>query len=357
MKIIATMIIKDEEKNLPRCLDSIKDFVDEIVVVDTGSTDRSIEIMESYGAHVYHQPWQNDFSFHRNYSIEKALKHGADWFLIIDGDEELQKMDVTPEEFKERLTMIHDEVSALVVQVHEFREGESVLPFTGTRFFRAGRNFHYENIAHNRPRIEGASGATDIVMYHYGYSDPETMNQKWKRTLPLLDKRLEEDPDDYNAMFYRCVTRIGLYDTKEGIESGIQDGIRCLELMPEQDSTKLGYYGKLYYVIGWAYLRINDADHAYIWFKKGLEFYPHDVDLNFSFAQLGYICKENDMLKQYAKGYFDALERYRNGLKPKFKGFYTGMQREDMPIPVRHIHNATKNSDKSVRKWLEIEGL
>ena len=179
------------------------------------------------------------------------------------------------------------------------------------------------------------------------------MNKKWLRTLPLLDKRLEDDPDDYNALFYRCITRIGLGDVHDGID----DGIRCMELMPEKDPAKLGFYGKLYYVIGWAYLRINDGDHAYTWFKKGLSFFPHDIDLNFSMAQLGYICKQNDMLKEYAKKYFDALERYKSHLKLKFKGFFTAMPREDMSIPVRHIHNATEKSEESVREWLEVEGL
>jgi len=363
------MIIKDEEANLHRCLNSIKDFVDEIVIVDTGSTDNSIKIAKSYGAHVYEKNCditfeQNgkpvtrlNFSMARNESVKRGIEVAGEdknfWFFQIDADEELAPMDASPEEFKRRLTMIHPEVSALVTQFYEMKNGECCLPFTCTRFFRAGRNLHYIYIAHNRPKIDGLAGATDIVVHHYGYSNPETMNKKWLRTLPLLDKRLEDDPDDYNALFYRCITRIGLGDVHDGID----DGIRCMELMPEKDPAKLGFYGKLYYVIGWAYLRINDGDHAYTWFKKGLSFFPHDIDLNFSMAQLGYICKENDMLKEYAKKYFDALERYKSHLKLKFKGFFTAMPREDMSIPVRHIHNATEKSEESVREWLEVEGL
>ena len=369
MKIIAIMIIKNEEKNLHRCFNSIKNFVDEIVVVDTGSTDKSMEIARSYGAHVYEKNCditfeQNsetitrlNFSKARNESVKRGIEVAGEdkdfWFFQIDADEELAPMDATPEEFKRRLTMIHPEVSALVTQFYEMKNGEPVLPFTCTRFFRAGRNLKYIYIAHNRPTIDGLAAATDIVVYHYGYSDPETMNRKWLRTLPLLNKRLEDDPDDYNALFYRCITKIGLNDVQEGID----DGIRCMELMPEQNPEKLGFYGKLYYVIGWAYLRINDGDHAYIWFKKGLEFFPNDVDLNFSMAQLGYIAKENNMLKKYAESYFKAIERYEHHQKNTFKGFFTGMKREDMPMPVRHIHNATESSQESVREWLEVEGL
>ncbi|MEJ2052223.1 MAG: glycosyltransferase family 2 protein, partial [Calditrichota bacterium] len=78
--ISACMMVKNEEEMLPNCLESIKDVVDELIVVDTGSTDKTIEIAESYGAKIYHHPWENDFSKHRNQSISYAT---GDWFLII----------------------------------------------------------------------------------------------------------------------------------------------------------------------------------------------------------------------------------------------------------------------------------
>ena len=68
------MITKNEEKNISRCLDSIKDIVDEIIIVDTGSTDKTIEIAKSYGANIYHYKWNNDFSKARNVSLQKATK-------------------------------------------------------------------------------------------------------------------------------------------------------------------------------------------------------------------------------------------------------------------------------------------
>ena len=65
----ACMIVKNEEELLPRCLESIKDAVDEIIVVDTGSTDRTVEIAESFGAKVYHHPWNDDFSAARSHAL------------------------------------------------------------------------------------------------------------------------------------------------------------------------------------------------------------------------------------------------------------------------------------------------
>ncbi|MFP5504328.1 MAG: glycosyltransferase, partial [Candidatus Sericytochromatia bacterium] len=82
----ACLIVKDEAANLPRCLGAIKDWVDEIVVVDTGSTDDTVAIAESFGAKVFHFPWCDDFAAARNESLAHAT---SDWVLVVDADEEL----------------------------------------------------------------------------------------------------------------------------------------------------------------------------------------------------------------------------------------------------------------------------
>ena len=93
-KLSLCMIVKNEEKLLPGCLESAKDFVDEIIIVDTGSTDKTIEIAKQYNAKIYEHPWENNFSKHRNQSISYAT---SDWILYLDADEELanQVIDIT----------------------------------------------------------------------------------------------------------------------------------------------------------------------------------------------------------------------------------------------------------------------
>ncbi len=80
------MIVKNEEKHLARCLSSVKDVADEIVIVDTGSTDKTIEIAESFSAKIFHFDWVNDFSAARNFALSKCT---GDWILYLDADEEL----------------------------------------------------------------------------------------------------------------------------------------------------------------------------------------------------------------------------------------------------------------------------
>ncbi|NJR70114.1 MAG: glycosyltransferase [Synechococcales cyanobacterium CRU_2_2] len=78
------MIVKNEAQRLPACLDSVRHWVDELIVVDTGSEDQTVAIAQHFGAQVFHFPWQNDFSAARNFSLSHA--HG-DWILVLDADE------------------------------------------------------------------------------------------------------------------------------------------------------------------------------------------------------------------------------------------------------------------------------
>jgi glycosyltransferase involved in cell wall biosynthesis len=84
------MIVKDEEANLNSCLDSVRTLVDEIIVVDTGSTDKTTEIARSYGAIIHVFPWNNDFSSARNESLKYAT---GEWILVLDADEVLDVND------------------------------------------------------------------------------------------------------------------------------------------------------------------------------------------------------------------------------------------------------------------------
>ena len=86
----ATLIVRDEERNLPDCLGSIDGVVDEVVVVDTGSTDGSVELARELGARVVSHPWRGNFSEARNLALEVAR---GEWILYLDADERLRPAD------------------------------------------------------------------------------------------------------------------------------------------------------------------------------------------------------------------------------------------------------------------------
>jgi len=114
MRLIACLIARDEQENLPRCLRSLAGAVDGICLADTGSSDSTLDIARSFGARVRSIPWRDDFSQARNESLEMA---DGDWALQIDCDEELD-----PRSIPALRTALHAEAPCLLVEV-ELRDG------------------------------------------------------------------------------------------------------------------------------------------------------------------------------------------------------------------------------------------
>lgn len=193
------MIVKNEEKMLAQCLESVSDVVDEIIVVDTGSEDRTVEIAEQFGARVYHHPWQNDFSLARNQSLSYAT---SDWILIMDADEVMVKED-HPKLLQ--ATRIPD-MNVISVSVHNqhLRTGDITSFLPSVRLWRRKLNAFYEGIVHNELRLPPAEPVlrADIRLIHYGYGlDWDMMKKKIARSKALLLKQLEDNPNNAFANF------------------------------------------------------------------------------------------------------------------------------------------------------------
>ncbi|MCC3668796.1 glycosyltransferase [Terrisporobacter mayombei] len=192
------MITKNEEKNIKACLDSMVNIADEIIIVDTGSTDRTIEIAKSYGAKVFSYKWNDDFSEARNISLEKATK---DWIIVLDGDE------VLPKEDGKKLKNIINATSmeALYLRLENIVDNKSLGDAVVLRVFRNNKLYRFRNKMHEQVifSIEENAGkdkiqATNLKILHYGY-DPKIYNMvdKQKRNLKILESYPEEDRDGY----------------------------------------------------------------------------------------------------------------------------------------------------------------
>jgi glycosyltransferase involved in cell wall biosynthesis len=153
------MIVKNEEKLLPQCLESIKNVVDEIIIVDTGSTDKTVEIAESYGAKIFHHLWDNDFSKHRNQAIDYAT---GDWIFILDGDEKVVQWDDNlPTNLKN--TDI-DSVYAKVENIYGKGGGEAW--HNSIRLFLNNQRILYQGKVHNQLIGSKKSSYSSILIYH-----------------------------------------------------------------------------------------------------------------------------------------------------------------------------------------------
>jgi tetratricopeptide (TPR) repeat protein len=195
------MIMKNEEEHLPRCLESVQGVVDEIVVVDTGSTDRSVEIAESFGATVLHEEWKGDFARPRNTSIDAAT---GDWILILDADEELvdgkrltpllQDKDIEGYSLRE-VNFIGDEVGI-----------ESVVN-SAFRLFRNRPAYRYEGALHEQ--IQGVVDPTNtksrfvgVEINHYGYLDKTSeARKKTDRNMAIIMDEVKKKPKDSFTLF------------------------------------------------------------------------------------------------------------------------------------------------------------
>ncbi|MCS7186398.1 MAG: glycosyltransferase [Armatimonadota bacterium] len=199
------MIVKNEADNLPRCLESVKGIVDEIVIVDTGSTDETPKIAESYGAKVIHFEWTESFSDARNESLKHAT---GEWILWLDADEALaegkEKLRKILEQETEHEGFILPMVSFVGHRSH--REGH-VHPafrlFRNLKGIKFERNLH-EQIAGSILKVkpDAKFGVLPVWIEHYGYLTPVVRRkQKVERNLELAKKDLRENPTDPFAWY------------------------------------------------------------------------------------------------------------------------------------------------------------
>lgn len=207
VRLSACLIVKNEEEYLPKCLKSIEAIVDEIVIVDTGSTDHTIEIAEKFGAKIFHFEWRDDFAAARNFANEQA---SGDWILQMDADEEL-----FPEDQNKVREVIHqDECNGAYVALQNrvastFGENLPSMHYL-VRLFRNRKDFYFENPIHETLKISGKVIAVDINLLHHGYNlDPDYLREKRQRNREILYKRLEEDPDSLTTLFYLSMMHLG----------------------------------------------------------------------------------------------------------------------------------------------------
>jgi len=225
--ISACMIVKDEEELLPQCLESIKDVVDEIIIVDTGSTDRTVEIAKSYGAEVYHHPWGNDFSKHRNQSIGYA---SGDWIFIIDADEEVAQWD-----HNIATVLKNENIDSAYVKVENvYGKGEGTAWHNSIRLFRKNEKIRYRGRVHNQLTGVTSTAPSAIKIYHRGYFlDPDKEEEKYLRTKTLLEQEIEADPKNPKFHHYLAVAYLGRNLYEEAL-------VECKEALDLVSSDKQG---------------------------------------------------------------------------------------------------------------------
>ena len=176
------MIVKDEEAVLRRCLDSVSPAVDEVIVVDTGSTDSTREVAQRWGARVYDFPWQDDFSAARNYSFSLAQ---MDYCLWLDADDVVE-----PEDLRRLLALketLSPDTDLVMLPYHTAfdEEGRPVFVYDRERLIRRSAGFSWEGAVHEAivPRGKVSYGDAAITHRKEGTGDPDRNLRIYRRLL------------------------------------------------------------------------------------------------------------------------------------------------------------------------------
>ncbi|MBS1258714.1 MAG: Cell division coordinator CpoB [Candidatus Scalindua arabica] len=291
------MIVKNEEKFLPMCLESVSDYVDEIIIVDTGSTDKTVEIAERYGAKVYHHPWENSFSKARNYSLKYAT---CDWIMWLDADEEVDREDA----HKLREVIKDDDVNVICLPLFSrFNNDKNLAVANSGKIFRNNLGFHFEGIVHNALKFSGPTKNVNIRIDHYGYNqDEEQMERKFIRTSTLLKEQIKNDPEDPKPHHYLSTA----YLERKKYDESIKSALRAIELYEKHDKTS-PLLSFTYYNASTAYHFKNDLKNAEKYSIKAIELNPEYLDPYDMLSIIYFTQRDYDKFSHYTQRFFELL--------------------------------------------------
>lgn len=220
MKLSACYMVKNEEENLPGSIRSVCGAVDELIVVDTGSTDCTRTLAAQYGATVYDYPWGNDFSAPRNYAISRAT---GDWIIFLDADESF----VHPECVRQALEILlasQPQADAVMLKLREVDlddGGKEIGQEWCLRIFQNRSNLRYagrihENIQNRDKPLSLLYGSEDLTLNHTGYS-AQRIKEKLRRNLVLLQQEIAEGGEQPRHYMFLADCYFGLADYENAL--------------------------------------------------------------------------------------------------------------------------------------------
>ena len=295
------LIVKNEEKNIEKALSWAKHIAFEQVVIDTGSTDRTVEIAEKLGAKVFHFDWIDDFSAARNFAIEQAR---GEWIAFLDADEYFSAVDAKKLMATLRKIQTDSEqrvqclaISCAISNLDD--DGKPIGIATQIRIFRNHLALRYAGKIHEFLQVnsENVRRADDIVIIHTGYSETAFIETgKTKRNVELLRKQIDAFAYDYNLKAYLGEALLGMEDA----ESFSEAEELFFKVVSEESNADGEFKKKAYTHLIEARLDRGDFGESEELSRKALNELPGDIDLGY---YLGFALNKR---KEYGEA-FDIL--------------------------------------------------
>lgn len=304
LKISACYIVKNNSAELKISLDSLKKFVDEIVVVDTGSTDDTVKVAKKFGAKIFYYDWNDDFSAPRNLALKKC---SGNWIIFLDADEFFSAETAKNISFVvERAEMFkQNAVQVFLINIDKDNSNEVQGTDYVVRIMKNQKNLHYVGKIHEELRL-GEKILSDVItcpqniltLYHTGYST-SINKSKAERNLKMLLAELRETTEPQRIYFYIAQCYKGLGDFANAEKFAVLD-------IESNSGKKLDSYNLLLSILAKDKTRLNDrkkvAELAVKDFSKLPEF---SAELAECLAAKGDFQKAVETMQE-------ALEKFKN---------------------------------------------
>ncbi|AGY77288.1 glycosyltransferase [Clostridium autoethanogenum] len=293
------MIVKNEEENLKNCLSKIANFVDEIVIVDTGSKDSTKSIALEFTDKIYDFKWCSDFSKARNFSISKALN---DWILILDADEFVTQFSTYNIDRFINNSSNKNKVGRIQrINIMEDSSGNKKYIERVNRLFNKNY-FHYEGIIHEQiTALDGKTYETDmldITAEHVGYTkEVLKRTDKLKRNIDLLEIAVKSNAEDPYLYFQLGKSYYMLTDYKTSV-------LYFEKALSFNLDFRLEYVEDLVETYGYSLINSNRYSEALI-LEKCIEIYSKSADFHFL---MGLIYMNNAKFTQAIESFLECTK-------------------------------------------------
>ena len=264
------LIVRNEENCLRQTLENIRPLAHEIVVTDTGSTDNTVAIAETFADKVLFHAWQDSFSEARNWSLQHST---ADWVCWIDADEWIEN----PETID---VSLWNGAQTLLCPIHSDMPSGQIARHFLPKIFR-NHTAHFQGIVHNQLIYAEPVLTTDITFRHSGYNEsPDIMKKKQVRTIGLLKKQLTDDPENTFAMMNLSRSLLTHGDTERA------RAVTANGLSLERGNTPIRQM--LLYNRALCEIERHDFDAASETLTEALTLNPHHLDYLFLRAHIAF---------------------------------------------------------------------
>ncbi len=343
MKISLCMIVKNEEKYIAQCLKSAALLVDEIIIVDTGSTDNTLEIASEFQPKIFRHPWENDFGKARNHSLAQAT---GDWILVLDADESLYMEDI--QKLKDILKQT--KANGVSLKFHNFiDEGseENYNTHMGVRIFK-NHCFHYQGAIHEQLMPINNTVAinietTDVRVRHFGYLKSNSGKKKRERNIPIIQKLLDENPQDSFQLFNMGNEYMS--------DDDYNKALLYFEKAYENKDVTIAYCPHLIFrrAICLHYLKRDEESLAIL--GEGVMLYPKCIDYEYL---RGRIYKSH---KQYSMAIASFEKCISIGAAPLNLTFFSDTEGFRSFVELGHIYFLQDDFEKALSYYLKALGL